>query len=192
MPEVSHTISQTHKISTHCTVPQDPLPRMRLPPLHQRNRPRIFVPRNKHKMHPSDHQHPYKDNTRPIEIRRRDRRKLRPETPEERPKRVRNGQRIDRDAPFPQAELCVGQGLRVADPAPEEAADREAVALEKGDGQEGGDCVEGDGGTDVDEAEADADHAGDDDGVGGDTALFVDFGDPWIGNVSVWQERLRV
>jgi hypothetical protein len=38
----------------------------------------------------------------------------------------------------------------VADAAPEETADGEAVALKEGDGEEGGDGVKGDGGADVD------------------------------------------
>ena len=48
----------------------------------------------------------------------------------------------------------------MADAAPEQAADGKAVALEQGDGEEGRDGVEGDGGADVDEAEADADDGG--------------------------------
>ena len=123
---------------------------MSLPPLHQRHRSRILEPRHKHKMHRRHNQHPYKNHTRPVEVRRRDRRKLRPETPEEGPEGVRDGEGVDGDAKFSQAEFCVGEGFGVADAAPEETADGEAVALEEGDGQEGGDGVEGDGGADVD------------------------------------------
>ena len=101
-------------------------------------------------MHRRHNQHPYENHTRPVEVWRRNGRELRPETPEEGPEGVSNGEGVDGDAEFPEAEFCVGEGFGVADAAPEETADGEAIALEEGDGQEGGDGVEGDGGADVD------------------------------------------
>lgn len=153
-------------------------------PLNQRHRPRVPVPRHENKVYGRTNQHPNKDDTRPVEVRRRNRRELRPETPEEGPEGVRDGESIDGDAEFAQAEFCMRQGFGVADPAPQEAADREAVALEEGDGEERGDGVEGDGGADVDESEADADGAGEDAGICWDMAFLVHFGDPWAVSVS--------
>ena len=74
-------------------------------------------------MHRRTDQHPNKDHTRPVEVRRRDRRELRPKTPEEGPESVHDGESVDGDAEFPQAEFCVGQSLGVANAAPEETAD---------------------------------------------------------------------
>ena len=152
MPEKSHIVfrSVKHLCNRRTSASKHTLLGMYFSPLNQRHRPRILVPRHENKVYGRTNQHPHKDNTRPIEIRRRNGRELRPETPEEGPEGVRDGESINRDAELAQAEFRVGEGFGVADPAPEETADREAVALEEGDSEEGGYGVEGDGGAYID------------------------------------------
>ena len=81
---------------------------MHLPPLDQRDRPRILMPRNEDKMNRRQDQHAHKDHRRPVEPGRRHGIDLRPEAPEEGPEGVQDRKGIDRDAELAEGELRGG------------------------------------------------------------------------------------
>lgn len=151
---------------------------MHLPALDQSHGTSVLAAPHENIVQQGAEQNADENDRSPVKARGRNGVDLGPEAPEESPERVRDSGGVDRDAELAEGELGGGQGLWVTDAAPEEAADAEAVALQQGNGEEGGYGVEGDGTADVDEREADADDGGHDAGVCGDVALRVDLGNP--------------
>ena len=125
---------------------------MHLPALDQGHGTSVLVACHEHKVEQGTNQNTDKNDRGPVEARRRDRVKLRPEAPEETPESVSDGRGVDWDAELAQGELSWRQRLRVTDPPPQQAADTETIALQQGYGEQGGDGVESNGAADVDES----------------------------------------
>ena len=103
------------------------------------------MPRSEHKVGQRNHHYGHEDRAGPIEACRIDRGGLRPEAPEEGPESVDDGHDVDGNAPFAEGKVGRWESFGVVDAAPEDAADREAVALKESNSEKGVDGVERDG-----------------------------------------------
>lgn len=119
----------------------------------------------------------HKQNTRPVEVLRRNGRVVRPETPEEGPRRVDERDDINRHTPLAERPLRMWE-LALLVPSPGHAPDRNHVGAHESGGGEGEHGVEGDGGADVDEGDGHGEDAGEDDAVDGDVPFGVHLSEP--------------
>ena len=112
-----------------------------------------------------------KDDNTPVHGGRLNGRRQREEAEHE--DRRKEAQRCDVDghAKFTERPAAVGERF-TANAFDEDAADCDAVGGDEGGDGEGDDCLEGDGGADVDEREEDGHDEGDDNGVEGDVPAW--------------------
>ena len=116
---------------------------------------------------------PHEENARPIEVLRRHVVAVGPEAPEERPACIHQRDHVH-GHPHP-TERPASMGKRLlSDTFERHASDADDVGGHEGGGGEGEDCIEGDGGTDVDEGDDHGEEAGEEDGVDGDLPRGVD------------------
>lgn len=180
IPLRSHKVRNLDPTSAPYTSPTSPTPphpsnRRHRPDL--RNRPIVHLPCVEEIQHARPTNDTHEQNTRPVEVLRRDRRVIRPETPEKRPRSVDERDNIDRHTILTKRPFRVGE-LALLVPSPGHTSDGDHVGTHERGGGEGEYSVEGDGRANVDEGDGHREDAGEDDAVDGDVPFRVHLGEP--------------